>query len=208
MKVWAIVVAAGRGDRFGEPKQFCDLAGSRVVDRSVNAARSACDSVVVVLPPDVAWDGARVAAAVAGGSTRSESVRAGLAVVPDDCDVVVVHDAARPLASRSLFDAVIDAVRHGADAAIPVIALADTIKRVDGSRVVETVPRDSLVAAQTPQAFRASVLRAAHVGGADASDDAALVEARGNRVVVVPGDPANLKITTPTDLAVAAAALS
>ena len=208
MKVWAIVVAAGRGDRFGEPKQFCDLAGSRVVDRSVATALSACDAVVVVLPPDVAWDGARVAAAVAGGAPRSESVRAGLAVVPDDCDVVVVHDAARPLASASLFDAVIDAVGHGADAAIPVIALADTIKRVDGSRVVETVPRDSLVAAQTPQAFRASVLRAAHVGGADASDDAALVEARGNRVVVVPGDPANLKITTATDLVVAAAALS
>ena len=206
--VWGIVVAAGRGDRFGQPKQFCDLAGSRVVNRSVSAALGACDAVVVVLPPGVEWDGPRVAAAAVGGSTRSESVRAGLTLVPDDCEVVVVHDAARPMATAELFAAVIDAVRDGADAAVPAIPVADTIKRVDGYRVVETVARESLVAAQTPQAFRASVLRDAHASGSDASDDAALVELAGGRVVIVPGHPDNLKITTPADLRVAAALLS
>jgi 2-C-methyl-D-erythritol 4-phosphate cytidylyltransferase len=206
--VWGIVVAAGRGDRFGAPKQFCDLAGERVVDRSVATATAVCDAVIVVLPDAMPWDGPRVDAAVVGGATRSDSVRAGLTVVPDDVEVVVVHDAARPLASSELFAAVIAAVRDGADAAVPGVAVADTLKRVDGSRVVETVARDDLVAAQTPQAFRVSVLRSAHADGDDASDDAALVEAAGGRVVVVPGDPANLKITTPTDLVVATAALS
>ena len=206
--VWGIVVAAGRGDRFGAPKQFCDLLGTRVVDRSVATAVAVCDAVVVVLPDAMTWDGPHVDAAVVGGATRSESVRAGLDAVPDDVDVVVVHDAARPLASRDLFAAVIAAVRDGADAAIPGVVVADTLKLVDGARVVQTVARDNLVAAQTPQAFRASVLRAAHASGDDESDDAALVELAGGRVVVVPGDPANLKITTPTDLLVAAASLT
>ena len=125
-----------------------------------------------------------------GGATRSESVRAGLAAVPPDAEVVVVHDAARPLATAALFDAVIDAVRAGADGAVPGLPVADTLKRVDDVRVIETVDRVGLVAVQTPQAFRAGVLRAAHAPAADATDDAALVEALGGTVVVVPGDPA------------------
>ena len=144
---------------------------------------------------------------VAGGDTRSDSVRAGLRAVPEDAEVVVVHDAARPLATRALFDAVIAAVRAGADAAVPGIPVSDTLKRVEGERVVDTVDRELLVAVQTPQAFRASVLRAAHAQRGDATDDAALVEAVGGQVVVVPGDPRNLKITTPDDLVVAAALL-
>lgn len=209
--VWAVVVAAGRGERFGEPsrppKQFAELDGVRVVDRAVLTAQSVCDGVVVVLAEGVAWDGPAVDAAVTGGATRSASVRAGLDVVPDDCDVVLVHDAARPLASRAVFERVIDAVRAGADAAVPAIPVADTVKEVERGRVVSTLPRDRLVVVQTPQAFRTVVLRAAHADGPDATDDAALVEAAGGAVAVVEGDPRNLKITTPADLTVASALL-
>ncbi|HYV60935.1 MAG TPA: 2-C-methyl-D-erythritol 4-phosphate cytidylyltransferase [Acidimicrobiia bacterium] len=207
MSTSGIVVAAGSGTRFGVPKQFENVAGARLVDRAVEAAALACDEVVVVLPVGVAWDGRHVAAAVPGGSTRSASVRAGLDVVAAAATVVVVHDAARPLAPPSLFECVIAAVRSGADAAVPGLPIPDTVKRVDGDDVVETVARDALVTAQTPQAFRADALRAAHDRGAEATDDAALVEAAGGRVVVVPGDPRNLKITTPADLLVAAALL-
>jgi 2-C-methyl-D-erythritol 4-phosphate cytidylyltransferase len=167
----------------------------------------ACDDVVLVLPAGVAWDGRPVAATVAGGSTRSSSVRAGLDAVTGSAAVVVVHDAARPLASAALFEAVIGAVRAGADAAVPGLPIPDTVKRVDGDNVVETISRDALVAVQTPQAFRTDALRAAHTAGGEATDDAALVEAAGGRVVIVPGDPRNLKITTPADLVVAAALL-
>ena len=128
-------------------------------------------------------------------------------MVPASAEIVVVHDAARPLASPTLFAAVIDAVRAGADAAVPGIAVADTLKRVQDGRVVGTVERDGLVAVQTPQAFRAAALSRAHASGADASDDAALVEATGGTVVVVPGDPRNLKVTSPDDLDLAAALL-
>jgi 2-C-methyl-D-erythritol 4-phosphate cytidylyltransferase len=204
----AIVVAAGRGDRYGAPKQFLELAGARLVDRAVVACRRACDIVVLVLPAGVVWDGADVDAAVAGGVERSDSVRSGLAVVPPDVDVVVVHDAARPLASDALFTAVIDAVRAGADGAVPGLPVADTLKRVDGTRVHGTVDRAHLVVVQTPQAFRADVLRAAHAHGRDATDDAALVEAHGGCVVVVPGEPTNFKVTAPADLALAAAVLA
>ena len=204
--VWGIVVAAGRGDRFGAPKQFCALGESRVVDRAVDAVARACDGgVVVVLPPGTQWDGAGTP--VDGGATRSASVRCGLAAVPDDADVVVVHDAARPLASSALFDSVIGAVRDGAAAAVPALPVADTLKRVDGERVIETVDRSHLVAVQTPQAFRAEALRAAHAPADDATDDAALVEQAGERVVVVPGDPRNLKITDADDLVIATALL-
>lgn len=204
----AIVVAAGGGSRFGAAKQFVALAGTRLVDRAVAVAAAACDDVILVLPEGVPWDGRPVLTATRGGATRADSVRAGLAAVPPDADVVVVHDAARPLASRALFVAVMDAVRAGADAAVPGVAVADTVKRVDGAgRVIETVPRDALVAVQTPQAFRPAALHAAHADGADATDDAALVEAAGGAVVVVPGDPRNLKVTTATDLAMAAALL-
>jgi len=210
-RVWAVVVAAGSGVRFGGPKQFAVLAGTRVVDRSLAVAREACDGVVLVLSDPDAWDGAAADLVVAGGATRAESVRAGLDAVPADADVIAVHDAARPLAGPELYAAVVAAVRAGADGAIPGIPVADTLKRVeahgDERVIVGTVDRSTLFAAQTPQAFRADVLRAAHASGDDATDDAALVEARGGKVVIVPGDPSNLKLTGARDLAVAAALL-
>ena len=200
MTTWAIVVAAGRGERFGGPKLQTVLAGRRALEWSVDAARHACDGVVLVVAagsdPGVAVD-----RCVDGGATRSASVRAGLAAVPDDADVVVVHDAARPAATVALFDAVIAAVRAGADAAIPGVPVTDTVKRVEGALVVETLERASLVAVQTPQAFRAGALRSAHAEEGDATDDAALVERAGGRVVVVPGDPSNRKLTAPDDVA-------
>jgi 2-C-methyl-D-erythritol 4-phosphate cytidylyltransferase len=207
VRIWAIVVAAGGGVRFGGMKQFARLGGETVLDRSVAVAKAACDGVVVVLPADATWDPPAGVERTAGGATRSDSVRAGLALVPADTEIVVVHDAARPLATVRLFERVVQAVSDGADGAVPGLALSDTVKRVDGGRVVETVPRDGLVAVQTPQAFRADVLRTAHtVGGVD-TDDAALVEAAGGTVVVVDGEPRNLKLTLADDLARAEALL-
>jgi 2-C-methyl-D-erythritol 4-phosphate cytidylyltransferase len=194
------VVAAGGGTRFGAAKQFVRLGGVSVVERAVAVASEATDSVVVVLPSDAQWRAQDPVRAVTGGETRSDSVRAGLAAVPDDTTIIVVHDAARPLATRALFALVIDAVQAGADGAIPVLPIVDTVKRVDGSVVVETVPRDDLVVVQTPQAFRADVLRAAHSERALGTDDAALVEAAGGKVVAVAGDPRNVKITVAYDL--------
>lgn len=191
------MVGGGSGRRFGTPKQYEALGDARVIDRSVAVAREASDGVVVVVPPE---DAVREGA-VAGGSTRSESVRAGLAAVPADATIVCVHDAARPLASADLYRRAIDAVLDGADAAIPAIAVADTIKVVADGVVVATPDRASLVAVQTPQAFRATALRAAHARGGDATDDAALVEALGGVVVVVDGEVRNRKITVPDDLA-------
>jgi 2-C-methyl-D-erythritol 4-phosphate cytidylyltransferase len=204
---WAIVVAAGRGERFGGPKLQTVLAGRRALEWSVAAARSACDGVVLVVAPGVDPQ-VEVDRCVDGGATRSDSVRAGLAAIPDDADVVVVHDAARPAAGVALFDAVIAAVRGGADAAIPGVPVTDTIKRVDGDTVLETLDRSTLVAVQTPQAFRAGALRAAHADAGDATDDAALVERRGGRVVVVPGDASNRKLTAHDDVAALDRALS
>ena len=208
MSTWGVVVAGGTGTRFGTAKQFESIAGTRLVDRAVETTATACDEGVVVLPDAFTWDGPPVAAAVVGGATRSASVRAGLAAVAPSATIVVVHDAARPLASPALFEAVIGAVRRGADAAVPAVPVPDTVKRVDGDEVVETVARDELVVVQTPQAFRADALRAAHSGGADATDDAALIEAADGRVVIVPGERANLKVTTPADLVMAAAILT
>jgi 2-C-methyl-D-erythritol 4-phosphate cytidylyltransferase len=200
VQTWVIVVAAGSGARFGGPKQFRALGAARLVDHAVETAARACDGVVVVLPAGERWDGPAVDAAVVGGATRADSVRAGLGAVPDSADIVLVHDAARPLATEALFHAVAAAVAAGADGAVPGLPVSDTIKRVEGDRVCETVPRDALVAVQTPQAFRASVLRAAHAGGADGTDDAALVEQAGGTVVVVPGEATNVKVTAPEDL--------
>lgn len=198
-RTWAIVVAAGSGARFGGPKQFEVLEGRTVLECSVEAARSVAEQVVAVLPPE-ADTGADLT--VPGGATRSDSVRAGLAVVPEEVDVVVVHDAARPLASPELFRAVVRAVVEGADAAVPGVPVPDTVKRVgEAGLVEETVDRTGLVLVQTPQAFSTAVLRRAHASGAHATDDAALVEAAGGRVVVVPGEPDNLKITLAADLA-------
>lgn len=205
--VWAVIVAAGWGERFGGPKQFAELGGVRLVDHAIATATASCDAVVLVVPDAAAWEGAEVDALVTGGATRAESVRAGLGAVPVGAQVVVVHDAARPLARATLFDAVIAAVRDGADGAVPGLAVTDTLKRVDDVRVTATVDRVGLVAVQTPQAFRANTLRDAHASGADATDDAALVEELGGTVVVVPGDPRNLKITGPADLMIAAALL-
>jgi 2-C-methyl-D-erythritol 4-phosphate cytidylyltransferase len=195
-QIWTIVVGGGSGRRFGTPKQYESLGDIRVIDRSVEVAREVSDGVVVVVPAE---DADREGA-VAGGASRSESVRAGLAAVPPEATVVCVHDAARPLATVELYRRAIAAVLGGADAAIPGIAVADTIKVVADGVVQSTPDRASLVAVQTPQAFRASSLRAAHDHGGDATDDAALVEADGGVVVVVDGESTNLKITVPDDL--------
>lgn len=199
-------MAAGSGARFGARKQYQLLHGRRVVDVSLDAARtlvgSAADGLVVVVPQDRAGEpmaGADVV--VAGGLTRSDSVRAGLEAVPDAAAVIVVHDAARPLASPALFAAVVAALdADGVDGAVPGLPVTDTVKRVRGGEVVATLDRAELVAVQTPQAFRADILRKAHASGLDATDDAALVELAGGRVVIVPGEPTNVKITTSADL--------
>lgn len=196
-KVWTIVVGGGSGTRFGRPKQYETLGDERIIDRARRIAASASAGVVLVVPAvDAATEGG-----VAGGSTRSESVRAGLAHVPADADIVCVHDAARPFADADLYRRVVAAVEAGADAAVPGVAVTDTIKVVDDAGVVTATPdRATLVAVQTPQAFRYASLVAAHASGAEATDDAALIEATGGRVVVVEGSNDNRKITVPDDL--------
>jgi 2-C-methyl-D-erythritol 4-phosphate cytidylyltransferase len=204
--VWVVVVAAGSGRRFGGAKQYEPLAGRRVLDWSLDASRHAAHGGGVVLVVAAGHEAAPEAGAdvvVAGARTRSGSVRAGLAAVPAACDVIVVHDGARPLADDVLFARVIAAVADGADAAVPGVPVDDTLR----ARAGGVVDRDGLVAVQTPQAFRAAALRAAHAGDAEATDDASLVEAAGGKVVVVDGSPTNLKITRPTDLVVAEALL-
>ena len=195
-QIWTIVVGGGSGRRFGATKQYERLGDARVIDRSVAIARAVSDGVVVVVPEG----DAERECAVAGGSTRSASVRAGLDAVPTDATIICVHDAARPLASVELYRRAIAAVVGGADAAVPAVAVTDTIKVVADGIVVSTPERTSLVAVQTPQVFRAGVLRDAHRRGGDATDDAALVEDLGGVVVVVEGEPTNRKITLPDDL--------
>lgn len=213
-RVWSIVVAGGSGRRFGEPKQFSSLGGRPVLSWAVDACRAVSDGIIVVVPagarPSDSDLPAGVDAVVTGGATRTESVRCGLEAVPVDAEVIVVHDAARPLAPPALFEAVLQALaEEGVVGAVPGLAPSDTIKVVDGDmNVTKTLDRASLVAVQTPQAFRAEALRASHAWAANnpgtvATDDAALVEASAGRVRVVPGDPGNLKITTPDDLATA-----
>lgn len=213
--VWTIVVAGGSGRRFGSSKQYAELGGRRVLDRAVDVAREVSDGVVVVVPTE---DAAREGG-VAGGPTRTASVRNGLAAVPSDADVILVHDAARPFASADLFRSVIAAVLAGADGAIPGSPVTDTVKTIEVvesstlglddryatshtamPRVVNTPDRATLVSVQTPQAFRADVLRRAYEPSLDATDDAVLVELGGGTVVVVPGDVDNRKITHPDDL--------
>jgi 2-C-methyl-D-erythritol 4-phosphate cytidylyltransferase len=205
--VWGILVAGGSGARFGKAKQFEHLAGKTVLQWSLEHLEAAVDGVVVVLPASKVdeWSGRHVA--VAGGDTRSASVRAGLAHVPLDAKVVLIHDAARPFATSALAKLAIGAIVDGVDAAIPGRPVSDTIKRVDvrgqALHVRETVDRSDLYAVQTPQAFRAEVLRRAHAGEPNASDDAALVESMGGNVVIIPGESRNMKITVADDLAVA-----
>lgn len=203
-------MAAGSGSRFGgdTPKQFLEIGGKRVVDWSVVAAASVSDGVVVVVPKDssvtVSARGLQCqVVCVSGGDSRSESVRKGLAEVPDTAQVVLVHDAARPVASPQLMAAVVAAVRNGADAAIPVVGVVDTIRDLDGN----TIDRSQLQAVQTPQGFSARALRDAHATGAQATDDATLVRAVGGSAVVVPGERWNIKVTEPEDALVVAALL-
>jgi 2-C-methyl-D-erythritol 4-phosphate cytidylyltransferase len=196
-KIWTIVVAAGSGTRFGSPKQFSLINERRIVDWAVETSRISSDGVVVVLPTEQA----EREGGVAGGATRSSSVRCGLAAVPSDATIICVHDAARPFASEFLFDEVIDAVCAGADGAVPGLPVIDTIKFIDSTNVVTSTPdRRQLVAVQTPQAFRAKQLRQAHENNPEGTDDSTLVEARGGKIVVITGDPLNRKITTPEDL--------
>lgn len=212
--VWTVLVAAGEGRRFGAPKQLQPLGGRRVIDWAFEAAAAAGHGVVVVAAADQVQalrDGPTALTASAdsvivtnGGSTRSESVRAGIAEVPEDAEVIVVHDAARPLAGDALFAAVTAAVVSGADGAVPAVPVTDTIRHTDSG----PLDRSQLRAVQTPQAFRADLLRRAHASGGEATDDAALVEAAGGKVHLVDGEPDNIKITTPRDLHVAEALLA
>ncbi|MEO5838625.1 MAG: 2-C-methyl-D-erythritol 4-phosphate cytidylyltransferase [Acidimicrobiales bacterium] len=205
MSVWIVIVAAGSGTRFGGPKQYERLGSSRIVDRSIATACRVADRVaVVVSASDVELLRAQYATnpavvVVAGGATRSGSVRGGLAAVSDDAEVIVVHDAARPLATDALFEQVIAAVVAGADAAVPGVPVSDSLRRIDGG----IVDRAGVIAVQTPQAFRAQMLRTAHRDEPDASDDATLVEMIGGKVEIVPGESTNFKITTAHDLMVA-----
>jgi len=212
MTVWAVLVAAGRGERLGEdrPKAFARLGELPLLAEPLRRLDESgwVDEIVVVAPAE--WEepaillaeeigASKVSACVSGGATRTESVRAGVAEVPEDAAVIVVHDAARPLLPEDVLERVIAALGEGFDGAIPGLPVVDTVKRVRDGAVVETVARDGLVTVQTPQAFVAPVLRAA-LAGRDGSDCASLVEANGGRVKVVPGDERLLKVTTRADL--------
>lgn len=211
--VWAVLVAAGRGERLGteRPKAFAGLGGRPLLAESLERldASQWVEAVVVVVPEG--WEepaillaeeigAGKVRAAVTGGDTRADSVRAGIAEVPGDAAVVLVHDAARPLLSEEVVERVVAALGDGWDGAVPAIPLADTVKRVEGRRVVETLDRSSLYAVQTPQAFVAETLRRALSDHTGMSDCAGFVEAAGGRVTVVEGDPRLVKVTTAADL--------
>jgi 2-C-methyl-D-erythritol 4-phosphate cytidylyltransferase len=214
MSVWAVIVAAGRGERLGldRPKAFAKLNDRPLLAESLERLESSdwVDSIVVAAPPD--WEEpvillaeelgcGKVAAVVAGGDTRAASVRAALAEVPDDAAVVLVHDAARPVLPGEVLDRLLEALNEGWDGVVPGLAITDTIKRAEREQVVETVDREGLVVAQTPQAFVWPVLRDAAATKGDATDCAAMVEARGGRIKVVPGDRRLLKVTDGSDLA-------
>ncbi len=209
-----MLAAAGRGERLeaDRPKAFAQLNGRPLLAESLQRLEASAwiDSIVVVAPPG--WEepvillaeelgAGKVVASVAGGESRATSVRIGVAEVADDAAVILVHDAARPLVSDLVVERLIGALNEGWDGAVPGLALPDTVKRVRESAVVETLPRDELRGVQTPQAFVATLLRAAVAGGDEATDCSSLVEARGGRVTVVEGDPRLLKVTTATDLA-------
>lgn len=205
MNIWTIIVAAGSGSRFGSLKQLEPLGGVRVVDHSVRLFSSLTDGVVVVGPDELGSAGdLGVDFVVGGGQSRSESVRNGLECVPAAAELVLVHDAARPLVSAGLVNRVSAALLAGARAVVPVVPLVDTIRLRDGG----TVDRSGLVAAQTPQGFVRSVLTEAHATGRTASDDVALVEDLGVEVEHVEGDSRNLKLTHLIDLKMAEALLA
>jgi 2-C-methyl-D-erythritol 4-phosphate cytidylyltransferase len=217
VSVWAVLVAAGRGERLAEdrPKAFVRLGDLPLLAEPLRRLDECewIDHVIVVAPPD--WEepaillaeevgASKVAACVTGGETRTDSVRAGVAEVPDEAAVILVHDAARPLVDADVVKRLIDALGRGYDGAVPTLPVADTVKRVSDSVVSETLDRSDLVTVQTPQAFVASILRAAlnPVGAepSQATDCAALVEAAGGRVTTVAGDERLLKVTTRVDL--------
>jgi 2-C-methyl-D-erythritol 4-phosphate cytidylyltransferase/2-C-methyl-D-erythritol 2,4-cyclodiphosphate synthase len=216
-RVWAVVVAAGDGRRLGRerPKAFVKLGGRPLLAHAIELfeAHPRVERMVVVVPEG--WEeptalladelaAGKVAASVPGGATRALSVAAGLAEVPVSATAILVHDAARPFASEALVDRVLAALET-ADGAVPGVPVADTVKRVGGGAVVETLERAELRAVQTPQAFRTEALRRAYAGPpaeiASATDCAQLVERAGGRVIVVEGEPANAKITDADDLA-------
>ena len=222
-RVAVIVPAAGKGERLGPgaPKALRELGGLPLLGHAVRtllAARSV-DLVVVAAPPTAEGQAEvqRLVAdlpgetlVVAGGASRQESVALALAALPQDCSVVLVHDAARALTPVDLVETVIAAVRAGAPAVIPVLPVADTIKAVDGDLVTATVDRSTLRAVQTPQGFARDVLAKAHAASdpsQPATDDAGLVEALGLPVRTVPGHAEAFKITTPFDLILAEAVL-
>jgi 2-C-methyl-D-erythritol 4-phosphate cytidylyltransferase len=219
VSVWAILAAAGRGDRLGldRPNAFAPLHDRPLVAEALERldASDWIEGIVVAAPPE--WEepcilvaeevaAGKVAATVTGGESRSESVRAALAEVPEDATVVLVHDAARPLVTDEVIGRVITGLADGWDAAVPALPIPDAVKRVEGDAVVETLDREGLVTVQTPQAFVASALRDAlsdptlQQTVAKSLDCASLVEARGGRVRVVEGDPRLLKVTEPADL--------
>jgi len=214
MSVWAILAAAGRGDRLGldRPKAFAPLNDRPLIAESLERLDGSAwiEGIVVAAPPE--WEepcilvaeevaAGKVARTVTGGASRSESVRLALAEVPDDAAIVLVHDAARPLVADELIERLVTALSDGWDAVVPALPVADAVKRVAGEAVTETVDRSGLVTVQTPQAFVAPVLRQALEGDiSGAPDCASLVEACGGRVRVVEGDPRLVKITTPADL--------
>jgi len=208
------VCAAGAGKRLAgtRPKAFAALAGRPLLAESLERLDS-CDTVagiVIAAPPG--WEEAtillseeldcdKVSTVVRGGRKRGESVRLGLAEIPEEVELVLVHDAARPLVSAEVVKRVLDPLSDGWDAVVPALPLTDTVKLVEAERVVETPERSSLVAVQTPQAFRAEVLRAAYAGEHDeATDCSTLVERRGGRVAWVEGDRRLQKVTTADDL--------
>jgi 2-C-methyl-D-erythritol 4-phosphate cytidylyltransferase len=215
VSVWAVLAAAGRGERLGSdrPKAFARLGGRPLLAESLERLEESgwIDAIVIAAPPD--WEepsilvaeeiaATKVNAAVTGGESRSESVRLALEEVPADAAVVLVHDAARPLLSEAVIERVLAPLSEGWDGVVPAVPLADTVKRVEGDRVVETLPRDDLVAVQTPQAFLADTLRRAVSGDVSAATDcASLVEAAGGRIKVVEGDPRLVKVTDADDLA-------
>jgi 2-C-methyl-D-erythritol 4-phosphate cytidylyltransferase len=221
MAVWAVIVAAGRGERLGldRPKAFAKLNGRPLLAESLERLEWSewIDSIVVAAPPE--WEEpvillaeelgcGKVVAAVPGGDSRAASVRAGLAEVPDDAAVVLVHDAARPVLPEDVIERLLTTLNEGWDGVVPGLPIADTVKRVDGDQVVETVDRDALVVAQTPQAFVWPVLRDAAAAGDEATDCAAMVEARGGRISVVGGDRRLIKVTDQDDLALVAQLLA
>lgn len=214
MSVWALLVAAGTGERLGgeRPKAFMGLGELPLLAEPLRRLDESgwVDAIVVAVP--VGWEepaillteelaATKVVAAVTGGATRAESVRAALAEVADDALVVIVHDAARPLVSEEVLERVLAPLSEGWDGVVPGLPLTDTVKSVDGDRVAGTESREKLVAVQTPQAFLAPKLREAYAGDlTGATDCSSLVEACGGRVKVVQGDPRLLKVTTQADL--------